>query len=129
LLKLKKTPTTSKSDEANILKGLLGLAPNGHYRVLSILQPGDLVLADKSLLISDMMLLETSLNISPFLMSPQFTSSKVLTPKSIARAKFLVEKVMRIIQSQSSIVFQLSAALVNFQNPIIKEVDHLFPFR
>ncbi|XP_008184786.1 uncharacterized protein LOC103309892 [Acyrthosiphon pisum] len=90
--------TYSSYKNKNTLKGLIGVAPNGvityasklypgstsdkkivgHCGVLNILEPGDLVLADKGFLISDLMPPETSLNIPPFLMSPQFTPSEVL---------------------------------------------------
>jgi hypothetical protein len=70
---------------------------------------------------------ETSLNIPPFLMSPQFTPSEVLKTKSIAIARIHVERVMvrlkkfkiltripKALYTKSSLVFQLCAALVNF---------------
>jgi len=37
---------------------------------------------------------ETSLNIPPFLMFPNFTPNYVLNIKSIARARFHIEKMM-----------------------------------
>jgi len=151
--------TYSSYKHKNTLKGLIGVAPNGvityasklypgstsdkkivgHCGVLNILHPGDLVLADKGFLISDLMPPETFLNIPPFLMSPQFTPSEVLKTKSIARARIHVERVMvrlkkfkilthipKALYTKSSLVFQLCAALVNFQNPLIKEVEHLY---
>jgi len=151
--------TYSSYKHKNTLKGLIGVALNGvityasklypgstsdkkivgHCGVLNILHPGDLVLADKGFLISDLMPPETFLNIPPFLMSPQFTPSEVLKTKSIARARIHVERVMvrlkkfkilthipKALYTKSSLVFQLCAALVNFQNPLIKEVEHLY---
>lgn len=141
------------------MKGLIEVAPNGvityasklypgstsdkkivgHCRILQILQPGDLVLADKGFWISDLMPPGTSLNISPFLVSPQFTPNEVLKTKSIARARIHVERVivrlkkfkiltyiLKTFYAKSSLVFQLYAALMNFQNPVIKKVEHLF---
>lgn len=97
------------------------------------------VLADKGFLISDILPPGTSLNIPPFLMTPQFMPSEVIRTKNIARAQIHVEKVMVRLQNfkilahisntlytRASLVVQLCAALVNFQNPILKEVEHLF---
>ncbi|MDD0148675.1 transposase family protein, partial [Shigella flexneri] len=80
------------------------------------------------------------LNIPPFLMTPQFTPSEVMKTKSIARARIHVERVMvrlkkfkilshipKALYTKSTLVFQLCATLVNFQNPVIKEVQHLYP--
>ncbi|XP_060875284.1 uncharacterized protein LOC132948692 [Metopolophium dirhodum] len=106
--------TYSSYKHRNTLKGLVGVAPNGvityasklypgstsdkkivsHCGVLEILQPGDLVLADKGFLISDILPHGTSLNIPPFLMTPQFTPSEVIRTKNIARARIHVERVM-----------------------------------
>ncbi|KAF0756188.1 DDE Tnp4 domain-containing protein, partial [Aphis craccivora] len=77
-----------------------------------------MVLADKGFLISEIMLFETSLNISPFLMSPQFTPSKVLKTKSIARARIYVERVM--------IRHQLHINLINNKNSYILLSTRLF---
>jgi len=109
-----------------------------HCGVLEILQPDDLVLADKGFLISYILPPGTSLNIPPFLITPQFTPSVVIRTKNIARARIHVERVMvrltnfkmlayipNTLYTRSSFVFQLCAALVNFQNPILKEVEHL----
>ncbi|KAF0754750.1 THAP-type domain-containing protein [Aphis craccivora] len=79
----------------------------GHCGVLNILQPGDLVLADKGFLISDLMPPETSLNIPPFLMSPQFTPSEVLKTKSIARARIHVERVMVRLKKFKILTYKL----------------------
>jgi len=61
---------------------------------LEILQPGDLVLANKGFLISDILPPGTSLKIPPFLMTPKFTPSEVIRTKNIARARIHVERVM-----------------------------------
>lgn len=65
-----------------------------HCGVLEILQPDDLVLADKGFLISYILPPGTSLNIPPFLITPQFTPSVVIRTKNIARARIHVERVM-----------------------------------
>jgi len=143
----------------NTLKELIGVAPNGvitfvsklypgstsnkkivsHCGILSLLEPGDLILADKGFLISDILPEGVFLNIHPFLTSPQFTPSEVEKTKSIARARIYVERAISRLKGfkilnhipkslfkKSSIVFQLCASLVNFQNPPIKEVESLF---
>jgi len=99
--------------------------------MLKIFQVEELVLAEKGFLISDLMPPGTSLNIPPFLMTPQFNSSKIINTKSIVGARIHVERVMvrlkrlKILShiTKSSLVFKLCATLVNFQNPIIKDVQ------
>jgi len=90
--------TYSSFKHKNTLKGLIGVALNGcisyasklyhgstsdkkivdHCGVLKIFQVEDLVLAEKGFLISDIMPPGTSLNIPPFLMTPQFTLSEII---------------------------------------------------
>jgi len=151
--------TFSSYKHKNTLKGLIGVAPNGvitfvsnlypgstsdkkivsHCGILSLLEPGDLILADKGFLISDILPDGVSLNIPPFLTSSQFTPSEVEKTKSIARARIHVERAISRLKGfkilshipkslfkKSSLVFQLCASLVNFQNPLIKEVENLF---
>lgn len=55
--------------------------------VLNILQPGDLILADKGFLISDLPS-GVNLNIPPFLVSPQFSPSEVEKPKILQELGF-----------------------------------------
>ncbi|XP_015374947.1 PREDICTED: uncharacterized protein LOC107169654 [Diuraphis noxia] len=151
--------TFSSYKHKNTLKGLIGVAPIGvitfvsklypgstsdkkivsHCGILSLLEPGDLILADKGFLISDLIPNGASLNIPPFLTSSQFTPSEVERTKTIARARIHVERAISRIKGfkilshipkslykKSSIVFQLCASLVNFQNPLIREVESLF---
>jgi len=72
-------------------------------------------------------------------MTPQFMPSEVIRTKNIARARIHVERVMvrlknfkilahipNTLYTRASFVNQLFAALVNFQNPILKEVERLF---
>lgn len=79
--------TFSSYKHKNTLKGLIWIAPNGvitfvsnlypgstsdkkivnHCGFLSLLEPGDLILADKGFLISDVLPDGVSLNIPPFL--------------------------------------------------------------
>jgi len=153
--------TYSNYKHRNTLKGLIGIAPNGvitfvsklypgstsnkkivaNCGVLNTFNPGDLILADKGFLISDILPNGTYLNIPPSLVSTQFTPSEVEKTKNIARARIHVERaIQRLKQYQilshipkslyikSSIIFQLCAALVNFKNPLIKEIDYLYIF-
>lgn len=151
--------TYSNYKHRNTLKGLIGIAPNGVITfasklypgsisdkkivadcgVLNIFQPGDLILADKGFLISDLLPSGVNLNIPPFLVSPQFTPSEVVKTKNIARARIHVERAIQRLKEyhilshipkclyvKASIVFQLCSALVNFRNPLIKEIDQLY---
>lgn len=85
----KQRVTYSNYKHRNTLKGLVGVAPNGvvtfvsdlyvgstsdkkivqHCGVLSMFEPGDLILADKGFLINDILPAGVSLNIPPFLMT------------------------------------------------------------
>ncbi|KAK9702274.1 DDE superfamily endonuclease [Popillia japonica] len=132
------------------------------------MDPGDLILADKGFLISDIMpkgvylnippflstpqfteaqVYETRqiakaqpkgvyLNIPPFLSTPQFTEAQVYETRQIAKARIHVERAIRRVKCYSildripqylipqlSKIFQLCAALTNFQYPLIKEVE------
>lgn len=151
--------TYSSYKHKNTLKGLVGVTPNGiitfvsklypgstsdkkivsHCGILSVLEPNDLILADKGFLISDLLPDNVSLNIPPFLTLSQFTPSEVEKTKNIARARIHVERAIRRLKGfkilshipkslfkKSSIVFQLCASLVNFQNPLIKEVESFY---
>ncbi|KAE9523680.1 hypothetical protein AGLY_015898 [Aphis glycines] len=124
--------TFSSYKHKNTLKGLIGIAPNGvitfvsnlypgstsvkkivnHCGILNLLEPGDLILADKGFLISDVL-------------PDGFTPSEVEKTKSIARALGFIH-IPKSLFKKSSLVFQLCASLVNFQNPLIKEVENLF---
>jgi len=109
----------------------------GHCGILSLFESGDLILAEKGFPISDILPDVVSLNIPPFLTSSQFTPSEVEKTKTIARARIHVERAISTLKrfnilshipkslfKKLSIVFQLCASfLVNFQNPLIKEVE------
>ncbi|XP_039301447.1 uncharacterized protein LOC120356562 [Nilaparvata lugens] len=138
------------------LKGLVGVAPNGVVTyisdlyggstsdkkitqdcgVLSNLVPGDVILADKGFLISDIVPEGVLVNIPPFLETPQFTSEQALRTRSIARARIHVERAIGRIKGYSILeyiphtlmpfstkVWQVCGALTNFQYPLIKEVE------
>ena len=138
----------------NSFKVLVGVAPNGVITFVSNLYPGsisdkeivrksgllssmetgDLILADKGFLIHDMVPTGVAVNVPPFLHHGRFTESEAIATKNIARCRIHVErvnarlkdfKILTFVPSalRSSIdtVFQLCAALVNLQFPLIKE--------
>lgn len=102
--------------------------------LLDHLATGDLILADKGFLIQDIVPNGVSVNIPPFLEHGKFTESEIKATKSIARCRIHVEranarlkdfKVLNFIppnlRCYADKVFQLGAALVNLQFPLIKE--------
>lgn len=151
--------TYSSYKHRNTFKGLIGVAPNGVITyvsdlyvgstsdqkivqdcgILKLLQPGDLVLADKGFLIETMLPAGVSLNIPPFLRSPQFTPEQVKCTESIARARIHVERAIRRMKcyhilnllptslcSFGDVIFKTVAALTNLQYPLIKDIEDLF---
>lgn len=114
------TRTTQKSTYSNYkhyhtLKALVGVSPNGvvtfcsdlfpgstsdkifilHSGLLTQLECGDLILADKGFLIRDILPIGVHLNIPPFLDTPQFTKKQVYLTENIARARIHVERAIR----------------------------------
>ena len=137
-------------------KVLIGVAPNGvitycsslfpgsvsdtaitmHSGLLEHLEAGDMVLADKGFLISDIVPDGVSVNIPPFLNNGKFTESEVRATREVARNCIHVERAnarikdFRILQmipshlrSSANVLVQLCCALVNLQNPLIKEIS------
>ncbi|XP_022801591.1 uncharacterized protein LOC111339241 [Stylophora pistillata] len=99
--------------------------------LLKHLTPGDMILADKGFLIQDIV---PHGNIPPFLNKGTLTESEARATKAIARCRIHVERAntrlkdFRILSFISSylrcyadVLFQLCAALVNLQFPLIKE--------
>ncbi|XP_065174752.1 uncharacterized protein LOC135826565 [Sycon ciliatum] len=150
------TWTYSHYKHKNTFKGLVGVAPNGvvnyvsplypgstsdkevvrHCGVLSKLTAGDMVLADKGFLIHDLMPAGVSLNLPPFLTTPQFTAAQANVTARIARARIHVERAIQRIKifaildyipyqyrSFSSEIFQVCAMLTNLCNPLLKEIE------
>lgn len=140
----------------NTWKALVGIAPNGvvtfvsrlfpgstsdkmitlNSGLLEKLVPGDLIIADKGFLIRDILPHGVSLNIPPFLHTPQFTPDQIVQTEIIAKARIHVERaIQRIIcfniinfipftmLKQAESIFQLVAALTNLQPPLIREVQ------
>ena len=96
--------------------------------------PGDLILADKGFLIQDIVPSDVAVNIPPFLNQGKFTESEAKETKTIAKCRIHVEranarlkdfKILTFIPSYlrcyADILFQLCAAFVNLQFPLIKE--------
>lgn len=95
---------------------------------------GDLILADKGFLIQDIVPKGVSVNIPPFLENGKFTASEIRATKNIAKCRIHVEranarlkdfKILNFIPPKlrcyADKVFQVCAALVNLQFPLIKE--------
>lgn len=102
--------------------------------LLNHLVAGDMILADKGFLIQDILPQGVSLNIPPFLNKGVFTESEAKAMKSIARARIHVERanarlkdfriltfIPSYLRCYADVIFQLCAALVNLQFPLIKE--------
>lgn len=151
--------TYSSYKHRNTCKGLVGVAPNGVVTfvsvlypgstsdkkivsdcgILDLLEPGDLVLADKGFLIKDIMPPGVNVNIPPFLTTSQFTVEQVRQTECIARARIHVERAIRRMKIFNILnfiphsllphvdaVFQVIGALTNLQYPLIKEVEQLY---
>ncbi|XP_046842545.1 uncharacterized protein LOC124436623, partial [Xenia sp. Carnegie-2017] len=102
--------------------------------LLNHLTAGDMSLADKGFLIQDVVPHGVCVNIPPFLNNGTFTESEVKKTKAIAKARIHVGranarlkdfKILGVIplylHCYADILFQLCAALVNLQFPLIKE--------
>lgn len=63
-----------------------------HCGVLAHLVAGDMILADKGFLISDILPYGVNLNLPPFLTTAQFTPEQVKQTERIARARVHVER-------------------------------------
>ena len=107
-----------------------------HSKLMSEFQAGDLILADKGFTVYDQLPSGVSLNIPPFLSGKsQFTPEEAKYCQKIARARIHVERAneriknfefLRHISAKyrpvASVAFQLCCALVNLQDPLIKEI-------
>lgn len=151
--------TYSSYKGRNTLKALIGIAPNctltycsnlypgstsdkaivEHCGIINQFEPGDLIIADKGFLISDLLPQGVYLNIPPFLSTPQFTPNQVYETRRIAKSRIHVERVINRLKRyqivrhvpkslfcKASIIIQTCAALVNFQTPALKEVQSHF---
>lgn len=155
----KQKDTYSSYKSANTFKALVGVAPNGTItytsklytgsrsdkeivsdcKILDHMVPGDLILADKGFLISDLLPPSVTLNIPPFLNTPQFTPEQAATGEKIARARVHVERAIKRIkeyqilnlipaafQEFSSKIWQVCVSLTGFNDPLISEVGDSF---
>ena len=102
--------------------------------LLRHLVAGDMVLADKGFLIQSILPHGVSVNIPPFLNNGTFTESEAKATKAIAKCRIHVKRanarlkdfrilsfVPSYLRCYADILFQLCAALVNLQFPLIKE--------
>lgn len=103
--------------------------------ILNHFKPGDLILADKGFLISDILPHGVSVNIPPFLNNGKFTESEVRLTKSIASNRIHVEranarlkdfKILSFIphhlRCYADAIVQVCCVLVNMQDPLIDEI-------
>ena len=102
--------------------------------LLNYLTAGDMILADKGFLIQDILPQGVAVNIPPFLNNGTFTESEIKSTKAIAKCRIHVERanarlkdfrilsfIPSYLRCYADILFQLCAALVNLQFPLIKE--------
>lgn len=148
--------TYSSYKHRNTCKVLIGIAPNGVITfvsslypgstsdknitlksgILDQLVPGDVIMADKGFLIGDILPPGVSLNVPPFLDTPQFTPQQVLHTESIAKARILIERAIQWIKcysildfipfamlKQAEYIFKVVAALTNLHRPLLQEVQ------
>jgi len=107
--------------------------------IIDQLRSGDMILADKGFLISDCVPQGVTVNIPPFLCTRQFTPSQVSKTRNIAKARIHIERANarlknfkileffpRTLFDKASIVVQVCAGLINFQNPLIREMEQDF---
>lgn len=139
--------------KCNKVKNVIGILPNGaaaycsaaypgsfsdkkiveHCGILNLLQPGDMILADKGFKIEEMLPSGVSCNIPPFLETPQSTSDEIARGRSIAKARVHIERLnermkkYRILQlipkcffSCTTMMVQTCVGLINFQAPLLK---------
>lgn len=106
-----------------------------HSNFFKHLKSGDLILADKCFLVHELLPAGVSLNIPPFLARKQFTPTEVTETRNIAKARIHIErfnvrlKNWRITQlipyttfKYVSIIVQTCVGLVNFKNPLLREI-------
>ena len=109
--------------------------------ILTHFVAGDLILADKGFLIGDLVPNGVHVNIPPFLNNGKFTESEIKLTKSIAKCRIHVERanarlkdyrilsfIPPYLRCHADKIFQLCAALVNLQNPLIREINESIDF-
>lgn len=149
----------SANTHRSTLKALVGVAPNGvityasnlfpgstsdkiivkSCEILDQMEPGDLILTAKGLLIKDILPNGVTVNAPPYLSTEQITPEQVRRIECIARATIHVERAIKRMKSYkilsfipaemfkySTIIFKTVAALTNLQYPLIKEVSQFY---
>ena len=147
--------TFSHYKQRHTFKGLIGVAPNGvityasglypestsdkkivkHCGILNLMKPGDLIIADKSFLLQNILPPNVYLNLPPFLRNSHFTKSQAELTNRIARSRIHVERAIHRVKRDDVLnliphsyrciatkLFQVVSCLVNLQKPIIREV-------
>ena len=146
--------TFSSYKHFNTVKFLFGVAPNAtavycsnaypgctsdkeitkHCKdLLEQLEAGDLILADKGFLVHDILPDGVSVNLPPFLLTPQFRNGEVEETRNIARARIHIERlnarvkrykitqlIPKVFFSKISLIVQICVGLTNFQKPLLK---------
>ncbi|XP_048089202.1 uncharacterized protein LOC125287411 [Alosa alosa] len=140
-------------------KVLIGVAPNGvitycsplflgstsdkaitaQCGLLEHLEAGDMIMADKGFLISDLLPEGVSVNIPPFLNRGKFSESEVRATREVARNRIHVEranarikdfrilnKIPTHLRGCTTVLIQLCCSLVNLQHPLIRETSSSF---
>ncbi|XP_062573467.1 uncharacterized protein LOC134235352 [Saccostrea cucullata] len=107
-----------------------------HCNVLNMLQPGDMILADKGFNVFDKLPAGVTLNIPPFLSNKcHFTKEEAELCYKIGRSRIHVERANERIKNYDIIdhipsqyrhlstkIFQVCVVLVNLQAPLLKEI-------
>ena len=148
--------TYSSYKNNHTVKSVTGVAPNGaivyvsklypgnasdvaiveHSKMLSLLDAGDMILADKGFTIHKLLPQGVHLNIPAFLTGKgQYTPAEVKLCRKIARSRIHVERANERIKNYeilnhvpqqyryiSTVIFQDCCVLVNFQDALIQEV-------
>lgn len=108
-----------------------------HCGITSQFVAGDMILCDKGFLVSDILPAGVTVNLPPFLSTSQLSREQCTLTRNIARARIHVErancrinafKILDFIpynyREYSSRIFQVCAALVNLQYPLLSEVEN-----
>ena len=110
-----------------------------HSQILKEFERGDMILADKGFLIQDLAPPGVTVNIPPFLMNKRFSVAEVMRTRSIAQARIHIERFNARVKNfnildkvpvtsfaKASVLVQASVGLVNFQNPLLAEMNKDF---
>lgn len=155
----KQKATYSNYKGRNTLKFLIGCSINGcitycspafpgstsdqaiveHTGILSQMDPGNVVVADKGFIIAHLLPSGVSLNIPPFLDTPEFSETNIFECRSKARARIHIERINSRLKrflicsriphklfSSCDQIVQTCCALVNLQNPVQGECTEFF---